>query len=199
MHHQSIHQISKILYDGNGLMRDWIRSISQNCFLIHDWDGCICKACRKKRDKHHVLKGCTCKKCGVVIHDWSVRTCIRCGEFKSDNARKAQDILNAGGPRNRTEYFFLFPDACRNCGARRLDEYWGLVGGTQESHGVTLNPSYALFRKCFSCGNDMAVDGFGDYNYHKNEFAGYRPFTASCQYLTSEEEQEIDYAEIDSK
>lgn len=43
------------------------------CLLgIHDWRGCTCFRCGKKRDIYHSFKGCTCERCGAVRHSYMV-------------------------------------------------------------------------------------------------------------------------------
>ena len=56
----------------------------------HDWDACACKRCSKKRDEQHEWNGCTCKKCYKERdehHDWSqsCNKCSICGELVNDN------------------------------------------------------------------------------------------------------------------
>lgn len=41
-----------------------------------------------------------------------------------ENQERAEAILQNGGPRDASEYFFLFPNACRTCGSRHVS--WNL-------------------------------------------------------------------------
>jgi hypothetical protein len=46
------------------------------CFFRHDWDGCVCRRCGKKRDEGHDWDGCICRRCGEKasiysdLHTW---------------------------------------------------------------------------------------------------------------------------------
>ena len=33
---------------------------------IHDWNGCVCRACGERRDEGHNWKGCICVLCGKI-------------------------------------------------------------------------------------------------------------------------------------
>lgn len=45
-------------------------------FGSHDWDGCVCRRCGRKRDKFHDWDNCLCLRCGKkkcesdTSHQW---------------------------------------------------------------------------------------------------------------------------------
>lgn len=54
----------------------------------HDWDGCVCRRCGRKRDKDHDWDGCVCRRCGEKRdkdHDWNNCICRRCGKKKCES------------------------------------------------------------------------------------------------------------------
>src|SRR5262245_13075727 len=66
------------------------------CFDHHDWQGCECRGCGRRRSAEHSFLGCVCTICGGQIHQYGqwqfvscceqVRTCSRDGHTERQNA-----------------------------------------------------------------------------------------------------------------
>ncbi len=53
---------------------------------LHQWSGCKCTMCGKKRDTEHQWNGCKCTICGKVRdteHQWKGCRCLTCGKTRN--------------------------------------------------------------------------------------------------------------------
>ena len=76
---------------------------------VHDFDGCTCRRCGRRRDDGHRWKGCHCAVCGKTsppaFHPWDGCACVRCGAPLLEDA--AHDWVYEG-----------FGDCDESCGLR---------------------------------------------------------------------------------
>ena len=62
----------------------------------HDWNGCKCKRCGKRRNTQHDWNGCRCKHCGKTRdeqHDWNDCMCDRCGKPRTKDIEHQWELI----------------------------------------------------------------------------------------------------------
>ena len=163
-------------------IKEW--RIALACWLKdHDWNGCVCRRCGKKRDDEHDWSGCVCRRCGNKRdeeHDWDGCVCLRCGKKRDEGHEWDECVCRRCGNKRDVGHDWN-GCTCLRCGLVR-DEWheWEKVqceicggtghvsGGTGLSYG---DPGYGgdvcdaclykspIWLRCKTCGKEKDLDG----------------------------------------
>lgn len=100
---------------------------------LHEWDGCECKQCDKKRDvEHDWSKNCEkCAKCGAArrdVHKWDRCQCKQCGkrrDVEHDWSKNCEKCAKCGATRRDTHKW----DAgkCTICGRKQPSDHYAMT------------------------------------------------------------------------